>query len=227
MIDDSSSISSSGFAYAKSVAAKLVDCLTIGSEDVRVGIMTFGSSVSTKLVFSQFTDKNQIKSTIVGSPYRGEIRTYSNIPLQNALPSMTSNSPDTLDIVIVLTDGKSNSNVMYASQALHSAGVYTFAMGIGAVIDSNNLQTIARNPNTDYHVATNDYTDLHRKVSKLINGLCTGNYYLFQDIDPNIPKTHFGIYTQSDEKEHEQNIRSNDLVVFSPIFESNMMKFKG
>uniref|UniRef100_K1P7P1 Cartilage matrix protein n=1 Tax=Magallana gigas TaxID=29159 RepID=K1P7P1_MAGGI len=179
LIDDSSSISSSGFAYAKSVAAKLIDCLTIGSEDVRVGMMTFGSSVSTKIVLSQFTDKNQIKSTIVGSPFRGEKRTYTNIPLQNALPMMTSNPADTLDIVIVLTDGKSNNNVMSASQALHSAGVYTFAMGIGAVIDSNNLQTIARNPNSDYHVATNDYTDLHRKVSKLINGLCTDDPILY------------------------------------------------
>lgn len=193
LIDDSSSISSSGFAYAKSVAAKLVDCLTIGSEDVRVGMMTFGSSVSTKIVFSQFTDKNQIKSTIVGSPFRGEIRTYTNIPLQNALPLMTSNPADTLDIVIVLTDGKSNSNVVYASQALHSAGVYVFAMGIGADLDTYNLQTIARNPNTDYHVSTNDYTDLHRKVSKLINGLCTGKAYLFNKIDPKAPKTHFEI----------------------------------
>lgn len=185
LIDDSSSVSSSGFAYAKSVAAKLVDCLTIGPDDVRVALMTFGSTVSTRFTFSQFFDKSQIKSSIGGSSFRGETRTYTNIPLQNALPLMTSNSADTLDIVIVLTDGKSNNDVMYASQALHSAGVYTFAMGIGAVIDSNNLQTIARNPNTDYHVSTNDYTDLHRKVSKLINGLCTGNAYLFSR---NIPK---------------------------------------
>lgn len=182
LIDDSSSVSYSGFTYAKSVAAKLVDCLTIGPDDVRVGMMKFGSTVSTRFTFSQFFDKNQIKSSIIGSSYRGDIRTYTYTPLQNALHLMTSNQADTLDIVIVLTDGKSNNDVVYASQALHSAGVYTFAMGIGAVIDSNNLQTIARNPNTDYHVSTNDYTDLHRKVSKLINGLCTGKAYLFNEI---------------------------------------------
>lgn len=69
LIDDSSSVSSSGFTYAKSVAAKLVDCLTIGHDDLRVGMMTFGSTVVTIFDFNKLNDKNQMKFKIIGTPF--------------------------------------------------------------------------------------------------------------------------------------------------------------
>lgn len=176
LIDDSSSVSSSGFTYAKSVAAKLVDCLTIGPNDVRVGMMMFGSTVSTIFDFQLLNDKHQIKFKIAGAPFRGEIRTNMYLPLFYSLHKMNSNPANRLDIVIVLTDGKSYSNVMHVSNTLHSVA-YTFAMGIGTDLDTTNLQTIARNPIRDYYVSPNDYVDLHRKVSRLINGLCTGKVF--------------------------------------------------
>nr|XP_034323276.1 transmembrane cell adhesion receptor mua-3 isoform X4 [Crassostrea gigas] len=179
LIDDSSSVSSSGFTYAKSVAAKLVDCLTIGHDDLRVGMMTFGSTVSTIFDFNKLNDKNQMKFKIIGTPFRGEIRTFMHLPLLKAIHILNSNPSDRLDIVIVLSDGKSYSNIMHISNTLHSA-TYTFAMGIGTDLDISNLQTIAGNPLRDYYVSSNDYNDLHRKVSRLINGLCTG--YKFPEI---------------------------------------------
>lgn len=96
-----------------------------------------------------------------------------HLPLLKAIHILNSNPSDRLDIVIVLSDGKSYSNIMHISNTLHSA-TYTFAMGIGTDLDISNLQTIAGNPLRDYYVSSNDYNDLHRKVSKLINGLCTG-----------------------------------------------------
>lgn len=165
---------SSGFSYAKSVAAKLVDCLTIDSDEIRVGMITFSSTVSSKFLFDFSNDKSKIKSEITGAHFRNHIRTYTNLPLEHSLNIMTTNPPDTLDIIIVLTDGLSYTNVQSASSALHTAGVYVFAMGVGALTDPSNLASIARNPDADYNVLQNDFFDLHRKVSRLINGLCTG-----------------------------------------------------
>lgn len=174
LIDDSASVFNAGFTYAKSVAKKLVDCLTIGQYETRVALMTFGSTVSTRFNFGSHTDQATVKSAIAGTQFRGEGRTDIANALNEARNMMGSNPTDTLDVVIVLTDGKSNTAVYSASAAIHTANVYVFAMGIGNDEDSPNLQTIARNPNADYHVVSNDYFDLHAKVSKLITGLCIG-----------------------------------------------------
>lgn len=174
LIDDSASVFNAGFTYAKSVAKKLVDCLTIGQNETRVAFMTFGLTVSTRFNFGAHNDRATVKSAIAGTQFRGEGRTDIANALNEARNMMGSNPTDTLDVVIVLTDGKSNTAVYSASAAIHTANVYVFAMGIGNDEDSYNLQTIARNPNADYHVVSNDYFDLHAKVSKLITGLCIG-----------------------------------------------------
>lgn len=174
LIDDSASVFNAGFTYAKSVAKKLVDCLTIGQNETRVALMTFGLTVSTRFNFGAHNDRATVKSAIAGTQFRGEGRTDIAYALNEARNMMGSNPTDTLDVVIVLTDGKSNTAVYSASAAIHTANVYVFAMGIGNDEDSYNLQTIARNPNADYHVVSNDYFDLHAKVSKLITGLCIG-----------------------------------------------------
>lgn len=174
LIDDSASVFNAGFTYAKSVAKKLVDCLTIGQYETRVALMTFGLTVSTRFNFGAHNDRATVKSAIAGTQFRGEGRTDIANALNEARNMMGSNPTDTLDVVIVLTDGKSNTAVYRASAAIHTANVYVFSMGIGNDEDSYNLQTIARNPNADYHVVSNDYFDLHAKVSKLITGLCIG-----------------------------------------------------
>lgn len=174
LIDDSASVFNAGFTYAKSVAKKLVDCLTIGQNETRVALMTFGLTVSTRFNFGAHNDRATVKSAIAGTQFRGEGRTDIAYALNEARNMMGSNPTDTLDVVIVLTDGKSNTAVYSASAAIHTANVYVFAMGIGNDEDSYNLQTIARNPNADYHVVSNDYFDLHAKVLKLITGLCIG-----------------------------------------------------
>ncbi|XP_061172145.1 uncharacterized protein LOC133181615 [Saccostrea echinata] len=174
LIDDSSSVFSSGFTYAKKVAAKLVDCMTIGPDDIRIALMTFGSSTSTRFTFDRYNNKYSIKSAITGAPYRGHTRTYIGNALSDAQNLMNSNPSDRLDIVIVISDGKSHDSFSWQSTSIQRNGVYVFAMGSGGDVDSSNLGTIASNPNADYQVTSNDYYDLHTKVSKLINGLCIG-----------------------------------------------------
>ncbi|XP_062605213.1 uncharacterized protein LOC134267002 isoform X2 [Saccostrea cucullata] len=175
LIDDSSSVFDAGFTYSKKVAAKLMDCMTIGPDEIRIALMTFGSSTSTHFGFDRYNDKQSIKSAITGARYRGQTRTNIGSALSYAQNLMNSNPSDRLDIIIVITDGKSHDSVYSQSSSLHLKGVYVFAMGSGGDVNSANLETIASNPNSDYHVTSNDYYDLHKKVSKLINGLCIGH----------------------------------------------------
>lgn len=174
MIDDSASVYETGFRYAKKIVRKLVDCFTIGDAEIRVALMAFGSDVSTIFTFDTSMGISTIKSKIDGMQFRGQSQTNTADAMNSAQRLMDSNPPDTLDIVIVLTDGRSRESIGKASSEIHSRGVYVFAMGIGDDEDSYNLETIARNPNADYHVKSNDYLDLHSKVSKLINDLCIG-----------------------------------------------------
>ena len=174
MIDDSASVYETGFTYAKKIVSTLMDCFTIGDSEIRVALMAFGSYVSTIFTFDTSMDISTIKSKIDGMQLRGQSQTNTSDAMKSAQILMDSNPPDTLDIVIVLTDGRSGQSIDAASNKIHSSGVYVFAMGIGGNENSSNLKTIARNPNDDYHVKSNDYLDLHSKVSKLINDLCIG-----------------------------------------------------
>ena len=197
MIDDSASVYETGFKYAKNIVRTLLDCFTIGDAEIRVALMAFGADVSTIFTFNTSMDIATIKSKIDGMQFRGQSQTNTTDAMYTAHRLMDSNPPDTLDIVIVLTDGRSRQSIGTASSEIHSRGVYVFAMGIGGDEDSSNLETIAGNPNADYHVKSNDYLDLHSKVSKLINDLCIGEdtlvfYFVlvfYSRVFVNIPQT--------------------------------------
>ena len=125
MIDDSASVYETGFKYAKNIVRTLLDCFTIGDAEIRVALMAFGADESTIFTFNTSMDIATIKSKIDGMQFRGQSQTNTTDAMYTAQRLMDSNPPDTLDIVIVLTDGRSREIIVMAASEIHLSLIHT------------------------------------------------------------------------------------------------------
>jgi len=112
VVDESGSIGSSNFAKVKSFLTKLVDRLDIDSGNTRVGLVTFASRVGSGFNLNDHTSVASIQSAISALSYSGG-GTDTAAALAHVRTSMLTSAAgdrgNVPDIVVVLNDGKSNS----------------------------------------------------------------------------------------------------------------------
>lgn len=80
-------------------------------------------------------------------------------------------------IVVVLTDGLSQDNVVPPAQALRDMGVTILAIGVGCCYYRPELNAIASDPDAD-HVFTVSFKDLQKVTGSLREQICVGKEIL-------------------------------------------------
>ena len=111
VMDESGSISSSEFTLMKSFLSRLVGRLDIDCGGTRVGLVTFGSTVGTVFNFADYTSVASLQTAISSlSKAGGGTRTHSALQYvrMTLLTPEAGDRADVCNIVIVLTDGKSD-----------------------------------------------------------------------------------------------------------------------
>jgi len=113
VVDESGSIGSSNFARAKSFLSQLVTRLDINSRRTRVGLVTYSSNVRRRFYLSSYSTVTSVRSAILRLPYsRGNTNTVAalNYVRRSMLLSSRGDRSYVDNVVVVLTDGKSNVN---------------------------------------------------------------------------------------------------------------------
>ncbi|XP_016117803.1 collagen alpha-1(XXI) chain-like [Sinocyclocheilus grahami] len=77
-------------------------------------------------------------------------------------------------IAVVVTDGKSQDDVMDASVEARAQGIKVFAVGVGTEITTSELVTIANKPQGEYVLYAEDYTNIDRIRDAMEQKLCEG-----------------------------------------------------
>ncbi|KAL6488430.1 hypothetical protein MHYP_G00021710 [Metynnis hypsauchen] len=75
-------------------------------------------------------------------------------------------------IAVVVTDGKSQDDVVDASEEARAQGIIMFAVGVGSEITNSELIAIANKPSSDYVLYAEDYTNIDRIRDSMKQKLC-------------------------------------------------------
>ena len=111
VVDDSASISSTNFTRMKSALSCLVGRLDIDSGNARVGLVKFGSTVSTVFNFTAYTSVATLQAAILSlSQAEGGTNTHTALARVRTtlLTSAAGDRSNVPNIVVVITDGKSS-----------------------------------------------------------------------------------------------------------------------
>ena len=150
VMDTSGSVGSSNFQLMKTFVYNIVDSFNVGSDSVRVGVMSYGSSNYYNFHLNTYSTKSSVLSAINNIPYRGGgTNTASALDGMRTVGFSTSNgarptSQGIPRVGIVITDGKSSSYsaTLTAANNVHNAGIIVFAIGIAGA-NQNELNAIA------------------------------------------------------------------------------------
>ena len=151
--DSSGSIGSSNYELMKSFMYNITDTFEIGPNNVQVGVLSYESYPTFRFYLNTYTNKAGVLSAINSLPFTSggtdtaaalnAVRSYAFTEGNGARPA----SEGIPKVVIVITDGKSNSYsaTVAAATALHNEGYIVFAIGIAGA-DVNELNAIASDP---------------------------------------------------------------------------------
>lgn len=81
-------------------------------------------------------------------------------------------------IAVVLTDGKSQDEVLKAAEEARKKGVILFAIGVGSETEDAELRDIANKPFSTYVFSVEDYKAISRIIQVIRQKLCEGKQLL-------------------------------------------------
>ncbi|XP_028331272.1 von Willebrand factor A domain-containing protein 2 isoform X2 [Gouania willdenowi] len=132
LMDGSYSVGKGSFERSKHYAIKLCQALDIAPDKVRVGFLQFGSTPRLEFSLDSYTNKEDLKKHMKKVSYRGG-STQTGLALKYVLRKGFPggrNSSSVARIAILLSDGRSQGNVLHAAAQLKEAGVVLFAVGL-------------------------------------------------------------------------------------------------
>ena len=179
VIDTSGSIGSSRFQLIKDYTANIITELIRSSPNNAVGVILFATSAHIEFNLQAHASLSTLLSAIDNLPYSGG-RTDTAEALTLLLSTAKSGAlglrNNSTKVVIVITDGKSNSRyaTISAAAALHTSNMFdVYAVGVEGA-NLNELQVIASSPEFVLFTSSFYTNGLQQLQSGIISHLCTG-----------------------------------------------------
>ncbi|XP_066930347.1 cuticlin-6-like isoform X3 [Clytia hemisphaerica] len=178
IIDESASMTESGYRQAIAFVEKIVSNFTLGPNHTRVSLMTFSTFPFPHFGFNdvQSTDFTSFKNYLATIPYL-EGFTYTNQALDLARTTVfnkfNGDRPDYRSVAVVLTDGKSSSDISFveeASSKLLNSAVKVLVVGVGSGVVQAELEAIAGDKFNIFSVSGND--QLNSLVEAILPPIC-------------------------------------------------------
>merc|ERR1712202_30788 len=146
IMDSSSSVKVKNFNTMRSFVQNLVNAFQVGVGMVHVALIRYNKNVDVRRTFADSQTANAVMDDVHQVPYRGS-GTRTGQAMQYALENVfkTGNGMrgDAPQILVTITDGKSQDDVLAPSEAIRAAGISTYAVGIGTTIDRSEVVKIS------------------------------------------------------------------------------------
>ncbi|XP_030426555.1 von Willebrand factor A domain-containing protein 2 isoform X3 [Gopherus evgoodei] len=158
LLDGSYSIGKGSFERSKHFAGKLCDALDINPDRVRVGVIQFSSTPQLEFPLDSYLTKQEVKEKIKKIVFKGG-STETGLALKYILwkgfPGGRNSSVP--EILIILSDGKSQGNIAIPAKQLKDRGTTVFAVGV-KFPRWEELHMLASEP-TEQHVLFAEHVD--------------------------------------------------------------------
>ncbi|KAM6909847.1 collagen alpha-1(XIV) chain-like [Xenentodon cancila] len=153
LVDGSWSIGRVNFRLVRMFLENLVNAFDVGIDKTRIGLAQYSGDPRTEWNLNTFSTKDAVIDAVRNLPYKGG-NTLTGLALmfilENSFKPESGSRTGVPKIGILITDGKSQDDVIPAAEKLRKAGVELFAIGVKNA-DENELRSIASQPD-DTHV---------------------------------------------------------------------------
>nr|XP_025951971.1 von Willebrand factor A domain-containing protein 2 [Dromaius novaehollandiae]XP_025951972.1 von Willebrand factor A domain-containing protein 2 [Dromaius novaehollandiae]XP_025951973.1 von Willebrand factor A domain-containing protein 2 [Dromaius novaehollandiae]XP_025951974.1 von Willebrand factor A domain-containing protein 2 [Dromaius novaehollandiae]XP_025951975.1 von Willebrand factor A domain-containing protein 2 [Dromaius novaehollandiae]XP_025951976.1 von Willebrand factor A domain len=159
LLDGSYSIGKGSFERSKHFTGKLCDALDISPDRVRVGMIQFSSTPRLEFSLDSYRTKQEVKERIKKTMFRGgstETGLALKYVLHKGFPGGRNSTVP--EILIILSDGKSQGNTEIPAMQVKERGTTVFAVGI-KFPRWEELHALASEPTEQHVLFAGDATD--------------------------------------------------------------------
>ncbi|KAG7470129.1 hypothetical protein MATL_G00136030 [Megalops atlanticus] len=174
LVDGSWSIGRLNFRLVRMFLENLVNAFTVGIDKTRIGLAQYSGDPRIEWHLNAFNTKDSVIDAVKNLPYKGG-NTLTGLALtyilENSFKPESGARSGVPKIGILITDGKSQDDVLPPAQSLRDAGVELFAIGVKNA-DENELKAIASDPDETHVYNVADFSIMSTIVEGLTRIVC-------------------------------------------------------
>ncbi|XP_053700196.1 collagen alpha-1(XIV) chain isoform X1 [Synchiropus splendidus] len=174
LVDGSWSIGRLNFRLVRMFLENLVNAFDVGIEKTRIGLAQYSGDPRIEWHLNAFTTKEAVIDAVKNLPYKGG-NTLTGLALtyilENCFKPESGARVGVPKIGILITDGKSQDDVIPPAESLRNAGVELFAIGVKNA-DENELYSIASEPDHTHVYNVADFNIMSSIVEGLTRTVC-------------------------------------------------------
>uniref|UniRef100_A0A3B4UBZ5 Collagen type XII alpha 1 chain n=1 Tax=Seriola dumerili TaxID=41447 RepID=A0A3B4UBZ5_SERDU len=174
LVDGSWSIGRINFKTIRNFIARMVSVFDISPDRVQIGLAQYSGDPKTEWHLNAHPTRASLLDAVNNLPYKGGNTMTGmalNYILQNNFKPNVGLRDDARKIGVLITDGKSQDEIIINSQNLKDSGIELYAIGVKNA-DENELRTIASEPDDIHMYNVNDFQFLLDIVDDLTINLC-------------------------------------------------------
>ncbi|XP_055900433.1 uncharacterized protein LOC106070079 [Biomphalaria glabrata] len=177
VMDSSGSIGTNNFQRQLTFAANVAAFMRLSSKEIRFGLVEFDLDAVKVFDLNAYDSDADLRQAIMNVTYLGQgTRTDKALQLltsEQMFSEAAGGRDDAPDIIITITDGRSNEPKLTKEAALKlkASDVTMFAVGIADSVDLSELETLSTRP--ELVLLADNFTTLDEILSPLLNKTCT------------------------------------------------------
>uniref|UniRef100_UPI0037E884CC collagen alpha-1(XIV) chain isoform X2 n=2 Tax=Semicossyphus pulcher TaxID=241346 RepID=UPI0037E884CC len=174
LVDGSWSIGRLNFRLVRMFLENLVNAFDVGIDKTRIGLAQYSGDPRIEWHLNAFSTKETVIDAVKNLPYKGG-NTLTGLALtyilENCFKPESGARVGIPKIGILITDGKSQDDVIPPAESLRNAGVELFAIGVKNA-DENELRSIASEPENSHVYNVADFNIMSSIVEGLTKTVC-------------------------------------------------------
>ncbi|XP_049912110.1 collagen alpha-1(XXI) chain [Epinephelus moara] len=175
IVDGSWSVGFSDFDTAKLWLINITSQFDISSHYTQVAVIQYSDTPRLEIPLGKHQGGVELIQAIKSITYLGgntQTGRAIKFAVDHVFPSSQRGNQVKNRIAVVVTDGKSQDDVVDASMEARAQGITVFAVGVGSEITTSELVSIANRPSSTYVLYAEDYTTIDRIRDSMEQKLC-------------------------------------------------------
>ncbi|KAM6320925.1 uncharacterized protein AAHN32_011077 [Aegotheles albertisi] len=176
LVDESSSIGQSNFNKVKDFLFRIISYFPkIGPEGTQVAVAQYSEEPRAAFHFNQHRDRNGALKAIKGLSYAGgNTKTGRGLTymLKEIFQSSRGMRPDFPHVLVLMTDGRSQDDVLPPARVAHALGIRIIAVGVSGA-DPVELNSILLQQNLQNYFYVSTFDDFPQILQELIEAICS------------------------------------------------------
>lgn len=181
ILDGSWSVEDINFEIVKRWLVNITTSFNIGQKFTQVGVVQYSDNPVLEIPLGKYSSNKDLIKAMESIDYMGgNTRTGTAIKFAtDKLFGLSERGPSGISrIAVVLTDGKSQDEVLKAAEVARKKGVILFAIGVGSETEEAELRDIANKPFSTYVFSVEDYKAISKIIQVIRQKLCEGKQLL-------------------------------------------------